>query len=285
MDFEKWQALGNDYVIVEAARASVRADAGADPRDLRPAHRRVRRRDPAAVRARRARVRRPAADLQPRRLRGGAVGQRRARGDPLPAPPRLDRRGHVLDPDGRRRDPRDDHLADDLHGRHGPGAPAQRRLPVRRGGRARRADRRRAAVALSARRRSATRSARSRSTSERELDALDLAAIGPEIEHHELFPNRTNVSWYAALGPGRIRARIFERGVGETSASGTGATGAAVAYVLRGRRLAGDRRARRRRARGRGGGGPAHQPDAAGRCPCSRGTLADEFVEELHATE
>ena len=49
-----------------------------------------------------------------------------------------------------------------------------------------------------------------------------------------MFPNRTNVSWYAVLGAGRIRARIFERGVGETSASGTGATGAAVAYVLDG---------------------------------------------------
>jgi diaminopimelate epimerase len=67
-----------------------------------------------------------------------------------------------------------------------------------------------------------------------ELEALDLAAIGPGIEHSDLFPNRTNVSWFAELEPGVIRARIFERGVGETTASGTGATGAAVAYVLRG---------------------------------------------------
>ena len=67
-----------------------------------------------------------------------------------------------------------------------------------------------------------------------ELEALDLAAIGPQIEHHELFPNRTNVSWYAELEPGAIRARIFERGVGETMSSGTGASGAAIAYVLRG---------------------------------------------------
>jgi len=66
------------------------------------------------------------------------------------------------------------------------------------------------------------------------LAAVDITQIGPEIEHHELFPNRTNVSWYAPLDSGRIRARIFERGVGETSASGTGATGAAVAYVLDG---------------------------------------------------
>jgi diaminopimelate epimerase len=67
-----------------------------------------------------------------------------------------------------------------------------------------------------------------------DLEALDLPAIGPHIEHNDLFPNRTNVSWFAELEPGVIRARIFERGVGETTASGTGATGAAVSYVLRG---------------------------------------------------
>jgi diaminopimelate epimerase len=67
------------------------------------------------------------------------------------------------------------------------------------------------------------------------LEALDLAAIGPAIERAPQFPNRTNVSWYAAMDePGVLRARIFERGVGETTASGTGACGAAVAYVLRG---------------------------------------------------
>ena len=68
-----------------------------------------------------------------------------------------------------------------------------------------------------------------------ELEALDLDAIGPAIEHSPLFPNRTNVSWYAALDdPGAIRARIFERGAGETTASGTGACGAAIAHVLAG---------------------------------------------------
>jgi diaminopimelate epimerase len=67
-----------------------------------------------------------------------------------------------------------------------------------------------------------------------ELSRLALQEIGPDIEHHELFPNRTNVSWFTEVGAGRIRARIFERGVGETTASGTGATGAAVAYVLDG---------------------------------------------------
>jgi diaminopimelate epimerase len=66
-----------------------------------------------------------------------------------------------------------------------------------------------------------------------DLDELDLAAIGPEIEHHELFPNRTNVS-FTRTGDARVRARIFERGVGETLSSGTGACGAAVAARLRG---------------------------------------------------
>ena len=66
-----------------------------------------------------------------------------------------------------------------------------------------------------------------------ELPTLDLGAIGPEIEAHELFPNRTNVSFLAVDGS-RVRARIFERGVGETLSSGTGACGAAVTAYLRG---------------------------------------------------
>ncbi len=66
-----------------------------------------------------------------------------------------------------------------------------------------------------------------------ELEALDLATIGPAIERHQLFPNRTNVSWYTDIEPNRIRARIFERGVGPTWSSGTGAIGAAVAHHLR----------------------------------------------------
>ncbi|HZO78265.1 MAG TPA: diaminopimelate epimerase [Solirubrobacteraceae bacterium] len=73
-----------------------------------------------------------------------------------------------------------------------------------------------------------------RMDNEQTLSSLDLSRIGPEIERHELFPNRTNVSWYTPLHRGRIRARIFERGVGETSASGTGAVGAATAFVLDG---------------------------------------------------
>jgi len=66
-----------------------------------------------------------------------------------------------------------------------------------------------------------------------ELDELDLGAIGPAIEGHDLFPNRTNVSFLQIDGS-RVRARIFERGVGETLSSGTGASGAAVTSFLRG---------------------------------------------------
>jgi diaminopimelate epimerase len=74
--------------------------------------------------------------------------------------------------------------------------------------------------------------------SEQELAELDLGRVGPAICNDPRFPNRTNVSWYVELagagGAGqaaRIRARIFERGVGETLSSGTGASGAAVAYA------------------------------------------------------
>lgn len=67
-----------------------------------------------------------------------------------------------------------------------------------------------------------------------ELDALDLEQIGPGLEAHPAFPHRTNVSFYSAVAEDRIRARIFERGVGETRSSGTGACGAAIAHVLAG---------------------------------------------------
>jgi diaminopimelate epimerase len=144
------------------------------------------------------------------------------------------------------------------------------------------------------------------------LRALDLPAIGPAIEAHELFPNRTNVSWYTEVEPaagghgssvatvavgeptplggqaadahGTIRARIFERGVGETLSSGTGATGAAIAYRL--------------------AGGPARvtvqldggeldveigedlQVNLTGWArPVFEGRLSDDFLKELNETE
>jgi diaminopimelate epimerase len=66
------------------------------------------------------------------------------------------------------------------------------------------------------------------------LERLDVAALGPPIESDPQFPQRTNVSWYATVDAATIRARIFERGVGETASSGTGACGAAIVHVLRG---------------------------------------------------
>jgi diaminopimelate epimerase len=119
---------------------------------------------------------------------------------------------------------------------------------------------------------------------ESELAELDLAAIGPPIENHELFPNRTNVSWWTALAPGQIRARIFERGVGETAASGTGASGAAVAHVLRG----GDSPVTVVLDGGELSvevGEDLHVNLSGWAVPVFRGALADEFVKELHETE
>lgn len=65
-----------------------------------------------------------------------------------------------------------------------------------------------------------------------ELDDLDLSALGPPIERSELFPNRTNVAFIRIDSEHEVRARIFERGVGETLSSGTGASASAVAAVL-----------------------------------------------------
>jgi diaminopimelate epimerase len=127
--------------------------------------------------------------------------------------------------------------------------------------------------------------------SEAELAELDLSAAGPPIESDPQFPNRTNVSWYTELAPqepgtARIRARIFERGVGETLSSGTGATGAAVAHTCA------------------AGGGPARvrvlldggeldvevaedlQINLTGWArPVFEGALSSEFEKELHETE
>jgi diaminopimelate epimerase len=69
-----------------------------------------------------------------------------------------------------------------------------------------------------------------------ELEQLDLAVLGPPIEHSDLFPNRTNVAFIRIDSEHAVRARIFERGVGETLSSGTGASGSAVSAVLRGAR-------------------------------------------------
>jgi diaminopimelate epimerase len=123
--------------------------------------------------------------------------------------------------------------------------------------------------------------------SQAELEALDLQAIGPAIEASELFPNRTNVSFFTESPPetpGRIRARIFERGVGETLSSGTGASGAAVAHHL-------DGGPRRIVVRLDGGElevevGEDLQVTLTGwAVPVYAGALADDFRKELDETQ
>jgi diaminopimelate epimerase len=68
---------------------------------------------------------------------------------------------------------------------------------------------------------------------EEDLAAVDVARIGPAIEHHPSFPNRTNVE-FVVVADGRVTVRVWERGVGETMACGTGACAALVASALAG---------------------------------------------------
>ena len=117
-----------------------------------------------------------------------------------------------------------------------------------------------------------------------ELESLDLQRYGPGIERNDLFPNRTNASFWRRDDDDRIRVRIFERGVGETLASGTGATGAAVAATLSGVRspvtVVLD-----------GGELVIDVADDLGvrmtgwARPVYAGTLSEEFLKELNATE
>jgi diaminopimelate epimerase len=62
-------------------------------------------------------------------------------------------------------------------------------------------------------------------------DPSEIARIGPALEAHPRFPNRTNVQVVRVDGPGEVTARVWERGVGETSSSGTSAVAVAAACV------------------------------------------------------
>jgi diaminopimelate epimerase len=57
---------------------------------------------------------------------------------------------------------------------------------------------------------------------------------GPAIERHDMFPKGTNVEYVTVVGPDRVRMRVWERGVGETLACGTGAAATGVASRLLG---------------------------------------------------
>lgn len=66
-----------------------------------------------------------------------------------------------------------------------------------------------------------------------DAEAVDLAVLGPRVEHDPLFPERTNVEFVAVLDRTRIRMRVWERGAGITQACGSGACAVAVAAARR----------------------------------------------------
>jgi diaminopimelate epimerase len=67
-----------------------------------------------------------------------------------------------------------------------------------------------------------------------DLDAIDPAALGPELEHNALFPDRANIGFAQILSPERLLLRVWERGAGLTLACGSGACAALVNAVRRG---------------------------------------------------
>jgi diaminopimelate epimerase len=67
-----------------------------------------------------------------------------------------------------------------------------------------------------------------------DCDAVELDRLGPEIEHDPLFPERINVNIATIESRSRIRLRVWERGVGETLACGTGACATAIGAMRRG---------------------------------------------------
>ena len=65
-----------------------------------------------------------------------------------------------------------------------------------------------------------------------DIKNVNLPAIGPKLENHPLFPERTNVEFVEVLPDGSLRMRVWERGSGITMACGTGACATAVAAYL-----------------------------------------------------
>ena len=264
MRFEKWQALGNDYLIVERGGAARSAHA----------------RDASGGCATRTSARAPTACSSSRRptspasSRGCGSSTPTARRPSCPATARARRSCTCAAPAGPTADTfsiqtaageirPDDHRADHLPRRHGPrlaalqglpGRPARRPRRGRAGGRAALPARldRQPAVRDPRRR---PRRARARSTSRRS---------GPEIEHAPLFPNRTNTSFWTEVAPGHDpRADLRARRGGDAVVRHGRLRRRRRPRAAR-RRLAGDRRARRRRADRRRRRGPARRPHRLG---------------------
>lgn len=67
-----------------------------------------------------------------------------------------------------------------------------------------------------------------------DTDSLPLMELGPEFEHHEVFPDRVNTEFVQILDRQNVKMRVWERGSGETLACGTGTCATVVACVLNG---------------------------------------------------
>ncbi len=67
-----------------------------------------------------------------------------------------------------------------------------------------------------------------------DLDAVDIASLGPALEHHPLFPQRANIGFVQVLRPDHLRLVVWERGAGLTLACGSGACAALVNAARRG---------------------------------------------------
>lgn len=67
---------------------------------------------------------------------------------------------------------------------------------------------------------------------ENDVDEFPLEEVGPKIEHHTIFPERTNVEFVKVISENHVKMRVWERGTGETQACGTGACAVLVAGVL-----------------------------------------------------
>ena len=65
-----------------------------------------------------------------------------------------------------------------------------------------------------------------------DVAAIDLAHIGPQFEHHPVFPKRTNTEFIEVVNRNYLKMRVWERGAGATLACGTGACASVVAAVL-----------------------------------------------------
>lgn len=61
-----------------------------------------------------------------------------------------------------------------------------------------------------------------------DIETATVTSLGPKVEHDKHFPNRTNVEFVQVLDAGHIKLRIWERGVGETLACGTGMVASAI---------------------------------------------------------